>query len=173
MSWQIIGNALFIFTLRMIDVSMGTIRTTMIMRGHRKWATLIGFVEVTIWVLAISRVIAHLDTVWNIFGYSGGFATGTMLGMWIEGKLALGSSDIHIVSMNKGREIAEYLRDSGYGATLLTAEGQSGPVFLINIVAPRKEVSNVIRLTNEVDARAFVTIEDARQVMRGYSRIAK
>jgi uncharacterized protein YebE (UPF0316 family) len=54
LSASVLGTALLIFTLRVTDVSMGTVRTIMITRGMRKWATLIGFVEVTIWVVAIS-----------------------------------------------------------------------------------------------------------------------
>jgi uncharacterized protein YebE (UPF0316 family) len=173
MVWTTIGNALLIFALRITDVSMGTVRTTMIMRGQRKWAALIGFVEVTIWVLAISRVIANLDTIWNVVGYSGGFATGTLLGMWIEDKLALGFADVNIVSMNKGLEIAAKIRQRGYGATQMQAEGKSGPVHFVQVIAPRKQVREVIRLVNEVDATAFVTVQDARQVMRGYGRLAK
>lgn len=173
MVWTTVGNALFIFALRITDVSMGTVRTTMIMRGQRKWAALIGFVEVTIWVLAISRVISNLDTVWNVVGYSGGFACGTLLGMWVEGKLALGYADITIVSMTKGLEIADRIRQHGYGATQVQAQGQSGPVFLVHVIAPRKQVRDVVRKVNEVDATAFVTVQDARQVVRGYQRLAK
>ena len=173
MLWTILGNAALIFALRVTDVSMGTVRTKMIMWGHRKWATLIGFVEVTIWVLAISRVIANLDTFWNVIAYSGGFASGTMLGMWIEEKLAMGHAEIHMISTNHGKAIAEHLREAGFGATMLKAEGQSGPVSLINVVVPRKSVPKVIRSANEIDAKAFITVEDARKVMRGYGQIVK
>jgi len=173
MFWTIAGNALLIFTLRVTDVSMGTVRTTMIIRGQRKWAAMIGFVEVTIWVLAISRVISNLDTIWNIIGYSGGFATGTLLGMWIENRLAIGYANLHIISRTKGGEIAAQVRKAGYGATELQAEGQSGPVYLINVVVPRKEVEDLILLINEIDATTFVTVEDTRRVVRGYRRLAK
>jgi uncharacterized protein YebE (UPF0316 family) len=173
MSWTTVGNALLIFLLRVTDVSMGTVRTIMIMRGMRKWAALIGFVEVSIWVVAISRVITNLDTVWNVIGYSGGFATGTLLGMWIENKLALGYVDVRIISMTKGQEIVQIIRQAGYGATRLQAEGQSGPVCVISAVAPRKQATDIIRLANKVDATAFVTIEEARHVVRGHRRLAK
>jgi uncharacterized protein YebE (UPF0316 family) len=173
MFWTTVGNAALIFLLRITDVSMGTVRTTMIMRGQRRWAAVIGFFEVTIWVLAISRVITNLDTIWNVVAYSGGFATGTLFGMWIEGKLALGNADLHIVSIAKGQEIVDRIRETGYGATQLYAEGQSGPVTLINVIVPRKQIKEIIRLVNEVDATAFVTVQDARQVLRGYRALAK
>lgn len=173
MFWTTLLNALLIFFLRITDVAMGTVRTTMIMRGQRRWAALIGFVEVTIWVLAISRVIGNLNTIWNIIGYSGGFATGTLIGMWIEDKLALGYADLIIISINKGQEIAAQIHEAGFGATRLQAEGSSGPVHLVHVIAPRKQIRDVIRLVNEVDATAFVTIQDARQVLRGVRRVMK
>jgi uncharacterized protein YebE (UPF0316 family) len=171
--WTTLGRALLIFALRVTDVSMGTVRTTMIVRGHRTWAALIGFVEVTIWVLAIGQVLNNLDSVINILFYSGGFAAGTLLGMWIGDRLALGHADLHVVSMKKGPEIADHLRRAGFGATLLHARGQSGPVSIINTTAPQKNVAEVIRLVNEIDATAFVTVDEARNVVRGFQRIAK
>jgi uncharacterized protein YebE (UPF0316 family) len=140
----------------------------LVVRGARRWAAAIGFVEITIWVIAISRVITGLDNVWNIIGYSGGFSAGTLLGMWIEDRLALGDSEIRIISMAKGRELAERMREEGYGVTELTAEGQSGPVVMLNVVTQRKQVADVIRQVNAIDATAFVTVEDTRKVVRGY-----
>jgi uncharacterized protein YebE (UPF0316 family) len=173
MLWTTLANALLIFSLRVIDVSMGTVRTIMVMRGMRKWAALIGFVEVSIWVMAISRVIGNVDNVLSVIGYGGGFATGTLLGMWIENKLALGYVDIRIISMTKGQEIAQQVRQAGHGATLMQAEGQSGPVFVASVVTSRRQTGDILRLVNRVDATAFVTIEEARRVVRGYQRIVK
>jgi uncharacterized protein YebE (UPF0316 family) len=173
MFWTTLANALLIFSLRVVDVSMGTVRTIMIMRGMRKWAALIGFVEVSIWVMAISRVIGNVDNVLSVIGYGGGFATGTLLGMWIENKLALGHVDIRIISMTKGQEIARQIRRAGYGATQIQAEGQSGPVYVTSVVTPRRQMSDVIRLVNKVDATAFVTVEEARRIVRGYQRVVK
>lgn len=173
MFWTIVGNAMLIFALRLTDVSMGTVRTIMVMRGMRKVAALIGFVEVSIWVVAISRVIGNLDSVWNVLGYGGGFAAGTLLGMWIEDKLALGHVYVHVISMDRGQELAHTIREAGYGATQVRAEGKSGPVHVIDTVVPRKQAKKLLKLVNAVDADSFVTIEEARQVMRGYLRAIK
>lgn len=173
MSWTILGNALLIFALRLTDVSMGTVRTIMVMRGMRKVAALIGFVEVSIWVVAISRVIGNLDSVWSVLGYGGGFAAGTLLGMWIEDQLALGHVYVRVISTSKGQELAHTIREAGYGATQVQAEGKLGPVHVIDAVVPRKRTKNVLQLVNQIDAHSFVTIEEARKVMRGYQRAIK
>jgi uncharacterized protein YebE (UPF0316 family) len=173
MIWTVLSSALLIFALRLIEVSIGTIRTTMVVRGKRVEAAVLGFLEVSIWVVAASQVIGHLDTVWNVVGYSGGYVAGTLMGMWLEGRLALGHVDIHIVSINKGLEMAQKVRQAGYGATQLPAQGQSGPVHWIEVVAPRKQVAHLLRLVNEVDTTSFVTVTEARQVMHGYQHFVK
>jgi uncharacterized protein YebE (UPF0316 family) len=160
MIWTLLGSALLIFAMRLIEVTIGTLRTTLVVRGKRAGAAVLGFLEVSIWVIAASQVIGHLDTVWNVAGYSGGYVVGTFVGMWLEGWLALGHVDFHIISRTKGAEMAQKVRQAGYGATQLPAQGQSGPVHLIEVVAPRKQVAHLLRLVNEVDASSFVTIKE-------------
>ncbi len=173
MIWMMLGNALLIFCLRLVDVSLGTVRLIMIGRGQRKIAPLLGFVEVTIWVVAISQVITNLDNIFNIFGYSGGFAAGTLLGMWIEDKLALGHVGISIISTTQGQKIVQTLRQADYGVTELIGSGRSGVVNLITTIVPRKDVKDVFQLVNQTDPKCFVAVDDVKDVKRGYMHVAK
>lgn len=167
-SWATVGGALFIFCLRICDVSMGTVRTILIMRGLKIYATILGFFESLIWVLAISQVITNLDSPIKIVGYSGGFATGTLVGLIIEEKLALGFIRMTIISNNKGSETLKALRDAGYGATSIIARGQKGTVTYIEVIAGRKEAQKLQKIAESVDPRCFITLEEARQIRRGY-----
>lgn len=169
----ILLNSLFIFALRVADVSLGTIRTVLIMRGMRTWAAAVGFVEITIWVTAISKVVGHLTHIGYIIGYSGGFATGTLVGMWILEKLSLGHVKVRIISMKQGEQIIAKIREAGYGATLMQAQGHSGTVFLLEVVALRRRLPDILKTVKGVDAKAFLTIEDAPQVIGGYERLSK
>ena len=173
MVWIMLGNGLLIFCLRLVDVSLGTVRLIMIGRGRRKIAPLLGFVEVTIWVVAISQVISNLDNIFNILAYSGGFAAGTLVGMWIEDKLALGHVGISIISTSQGQKIVQKLRQADYGVTELTGSGRSGTVNLITTIVPRKEVEDVFQLVNQTDPKSFIAIDDMKDVKRGYMHVAK
>jgi len=173
MIWIMIGNALLIFCLRLIDVSLGTMRMIMINRGQRKIAPLLGFVEVTVWVVAISQVITNLDNLFNILGYSGGFAAGTLVGMWIEDKLALGHVEISIFSTTQGWKIVQKLRQADYGVTELTGNGRSGVVNLITTIVPRRDVKNIFQLVNQTDPKSFIAVDDMKDVKRGYMHVAK
>jgi len=167
LSWETINAALFIFMLRITDVSLGTLRMIMITRGKRLLATTLGFVEATIWVVAVSQVLTNLDTLWNVVSYSSGYAAGTLLGMWLEEKLALGVVEVGVVSIEKGPEIVQKIRDAGYGATKLQAKGRSGPVTLIVVVVERKHLAKIIGLVSAIDPLCSITVDDQRHVIRG------
>jgi uncharacterized protein YebE (UPF0316 family) len=157
----------------MIGVAMGTVRMIMIGRGQRIIAPLLGFVESIIWVVAISQVITNLDNIYNILGFSGGFAAGTLVGMLLENKLALGFVGINVVSMNHGSEIIEKLRQADYGVTELYGRGQSGAVIMITTIVSRKDIKAVIQLVNEVDPQSFIAVDDMAVVKRGYMHFAQ
>jgi uncharacterized protein YebE (UPF0316 family) len=147
---------------------MGTIRTLLMVRG-RKWVSaLIGFFEILIFVLAISRVILEMDNIWNILGYCGGFAVGTIVGMSLEDRLAVGFAMVRIISQVSWLEITRDLRQQGFGATQVIGEGKDGPVGIIYSMVRRKQVPAVIELCEQLDEHAFITVEEAGRVHRGY-----
>jgi len=168
MVWQPILGGVMIFALRVTSVSMGTVRTLMIVRGRKFTAALIGFFEVLIFVLAISKVIREVGNLWNVLGYCSGFAVGTIVGMALEDKLALGFSMVRIISKGKWLEIMQALRREGFGATQVIGEGKDGPVGIIYSMVRRKQVPEVIKLCEQLDQQVFITVEEARRVYRGY-----
>lgn len=168
MSWQPILGGLLIFGLRLIDVSMGTVRMLMVVRGRKFLAALIGFFEVMIFLLAISKVVREVGNFWNVLGYCGGFATGTIVGMTLEQRLALGFSVVRIISKTRWLEITQALRQESFGATQVIGEGKDGPVGIIYSIVRRRQVPAVVALCEQLDPQAFITVEEAGRVYRGY-----
>lgn len=173
MFWTILSNAFTLFVLCLIQVSIGTLRTIMIARGKRTWAALLGFVEVSVWVIGVSQIISHLDNGWNVMGYSSGYVVGTMMGMWLESRLALGYVNVDIVSPTMGLEIAQKVRQAGFGATQFLAQGHSGPVQLVEVVVARRQLTHLLRLVNEIDGTSFITIKEMWQVIHGYQPVLR
>ena len=68
---------LLILIARVMDVSLDTIRVIMIAKGYRRLAPFIGFFQVLIWIITISRIMANLENWTTYIGYAGGFALGT------------------------------------------------------------------------------------------------
>ena len=159
---------LLIFALRICDVSLGTVRTVFIMQGRKTWATAIGFFEVLIFITAIREVMGNLDNPVLMVAYAGGFATGTLLGLVIEQKLAFGQSQLRIISKGQGREIAQKLWDNDFGATVVSGEGRSGPVELVFSVVPRHAIPSILAMATELDNDCVVSNNDSRWLFRGY-----
>jgi uncharacterized protein YebE (UPF0316 family) len=125
-SAQVLWAVLLILILRVIGVTLATIRVLIMMRGKKLPAASIGFFEVLVYALAIGQVVNDLSNVWNLFGYCLGFALGTLVGMWLEERLALGYASVRIVSRYKGHAVADAIRDAGYGATVEWGQGRNG-----------------------------------------------
>ena len=159
---------LLIFALRVCDVSLGTVRTVFIMQGRKLWATSIGFFEVLIFITAIREVMGNLDDPVLMVAYAGGFATGTLMGLLIEQKLAFGQSQLRIISQGQGREIAQELWSNDFGATIVPGEGRSGPVDLIFSVVPRHAIPRIVKMASELDSDCVVSNNDSRWLFRGY-----
>jgi uncharacterized protein YebE (UPF0316 family) len=173
LSAYVLWAALMILILRIVGVTLATVRTLIMMRGSKVLSASIGFFEVLVYALAIGQVVNNLSNVWNLLGYSLGFALGTLVGMWMEERLALGYATVRIISKDKGQAIANAVRGAGYGATVAWGQGQDGLVDMVTVTVRRREIKTVYTLADELDSSAFVTAEDARSIRRGYMRIAR
>ncbi|HEX9885374.1 MAG TPA: DUF5698 domain-containing protein, partial [Longimicrobiales bacterium] len=157
---------LIIFLLRIVDVSMATVRTILIMRGHRLVAPFIGFVEVSVWVVAVGAAIGNLTSPLHVIGYAGGFAMGTFVGILIEERLALGLATVRVLSRQAGTGLAEQLREMGHRVTLFPGQGRDGPVEMLYSLVKRRELPGMLSTVANVDPDAMVAIDDARMVKR-------
>jgi len=163
-----LASALFIFILRMLDIAVYTMRVAMVMRGRKAHAWMFGFIQAIVFVSAIRAVLIGLDNWLNIAGYAAGFATGNVVGMLIEGKLAIGITHLRIFSPRRGAELAEQLRLSGYAVTQVMGRGIQGVVEVINCSVRRREVPQVTELVAKIDSQAYITAEDVRLVWHGF-----
>lgn len=162
--------ALGIFALRVGDMSLDTIRVLFVVRGRKALAWVLGFFQSLIFVLAITAVLAHLDNPLNVLGYAIGFATGNVLGMVIEERLAIGHIQISIISSLRGSAIAEALREDGFAVTEIPARGKDGMVSMLQCSVQRKDVDTVETVVLETDSEAFVSAENVRPMRRGFWR---
>ena len=152
-------GALLIMCMRICDVTLDTIRLILVVQGRKYLAGLVGFFEVLIWVFAIRYVMQHMNVLLNLFGYATGFALGNIIGITIEQKIGLGFVQLNIISRHFTDKIANALRKSKYGVTILPGEGGTGGVSVIVIIIARKLQGKVIDLIESIDKEAFITVQ--------------
>jgi uncharacterized protein YebE (UPF0316 family) len=163
-------SAALIFVLRVSDMTMDTLRVLFVMRGKKTIAWVLGFCQSAIYVFAIGQVLSQLNNPLNIIGYAAGFATGNVVGMIIEERIAIGHILVNIISPRLGSAIVSHLRQNGYAVTEISGRGKDGMVSMINCSVLRKQVDKVHQLINEIDPEAFITAEDVRPIKHGFWR---
>jgi uncharacterized protein YebE (UPF0316 family) len=161
---------LFVFAMRLTDMSLDTLRLLFMMRGRKLVAGLIGAVQAAVFILAVSRVLSGPLNAWTVVGYAAGFGCGVMLGMVAEERLAIGYGIFRVYSPARGLAVAEALRAAGHAATEFTAQGKDGTVTVVNCIVARKDIAAVRALIDAADPAAFVTLDEARPLQRGYFR---
>ncbi len=158
------GIPALICLARVMDVSMGTLRIIFVSRGFKLLAMILGFFEVTIWIIAIGEVMKNLDNFINILAYSTGYSLGTLIGIMLENRLAIGVVVMRIITKRDSTELVNFLREKNYSLSVVDAEGNLGAVSIIFINLKRSSVSKLVPIIYEYNPLATYTIEDVRHV---------
>ncbi len=158
---------LLIFVARIADQTIGTIRIVMVSKGQKLWAPILGFFEVLIWLLAISRIFENLDNWVCYIAYGAGFAAGNFIGLKVEEKLALGIVKIQIITRKPADELIKKLVAAGYGITHNDAKGGTEKVSIIYSIIKRTEIPKMADVIKTYNPKAFYSIEDVRFVNQG------
>jgi uncharacterized protein YebE (UPF0316 family) len=160
--------ALLIFALRVIGITFATLRVLMIVRGRKGPAWIFGLLQSLIYVVSLIWVLSDLGNWLIIVGYAAGFATGVLVGMIIENRLAIGYTNIRVVSPGRGIETAEDLRNEGFAVTEVSAQGLEGAVSILHCSVLRKDEKKIIDRIIHIDPEAFITAENVRLGQHGF-----
>ncbi|MCB0308413.1 MAG: DUF2179 domain-containing protein [Bdellovibrionales bacterium] len=152
-----------IFAARLCDMTLDTLRVIYVTRGNKYKATLLGFVETLIWVFAIAQVVNNLDNYFNAIAYAGGFAAGTFVGIFLEGKMALGKVVVQIITRKDASNLIDNLHQANYSFTTSDGQGLKGQVKIIFTVIPKKKLFEVDQMVKKHNPNAFVSISEVKQ----------
>ena len=156
-----------IFFGRICDVTLGTLRIIFVSKGERYKAPIVGFFEVFIWVVIISQIFSHANSLIHYISYAGGYATGNYVGILVENKIALGYVLFRVYTKNSGHDLTQELSNNGFGSTFLRGEGAISEVNIIETVVSRKSYQKVVAIIEKFDDKAFYLVEDIRSKQKG------
>ncbi|MEW5734479.1 MAG: DUF5698 domain-containing protein [Thermodesulfobacteriota bacterium] len=156
-----------IFFSRVADVTLGTMRTLAIVQGRTKVSFVLGFFEVSLWLVVISTVVHKIveKPFLGVF-YALGYATGNVVGIRLERKIGQGYTVVRVITVSSGEKMAARLRDMGFGVTTFEGQGRSGPVTELYVVCRRKDLTRILCTVQEIDLHAFYITEHAGSVSK-------
>ncbi|REK18978.1 MAG: DUF2179 domain-containing protein [Actinobacteria bacterium] len=161
---ELVFDLVLIFTLRLLDVGMSTVRIVLLGKGRKGTATGLGFVEALIWVIAVARVLDGLDDPLRMIAFAGGFAAGTYFGALVEEWIAIGQAMVRVVAPVESNPVAPLLREKDFGATEINGSGLDGDVRITFCVIPRKRLGEVTHLIREANPAAYVTVDSTTSI---------
>lgn len=159
-TWVILP--VLIFMSRICDVTIGTMRVIFVTRGFRWYAALLGFVEVFIWLVAIGQIMKNLNNVVCYVAYAGGYATGTFVGVWLEGKLSLGKVVLRVVAVGNHVSLVQGLRAVSHNVVCLDAQLATGDGKIVLGILRRQDLPRALEIVKDVAPSAFYSVEDVR-----------
>ncbi len=169
-----IAVCLIVCCAKIVEISIQSLKTCMMVKGQRLKAAGLGFVECMIWGLVISTIISTLgDNYLLLVFYCFGYAVGLFLGSTIESKIAIGTSNLELIANDESTElITTYLKEKNMGYTVLDGRGSKDKMNMIFIVLARKETPKVLRDIRKVcDNKVFVVASEVSKYAGGYGML--
>lgn len=160
-----------IFLVRIIDVSLDTIRVIYVIKGEKVISALVGFFEVLVWFLIVREALnTELTSIWIAVSYAGGFATGTLVGGFLSEKFVGGKLSVQAILSTRNDEIVCDIRKAGYAATVMDVRGQNEdqPKYMLLMEIDKRRVENLKKLIKSLDEKAFIVVNETKTVYNGY-----
>ena len=159
-----------IFFVRIIDVSLGTVRTIFSVRGENLIASIIGFVEITVWFLIVREALnTDSNGFWVTMAYAGGFSAGTYIGGLLSNKFINGNLGVQIITEDKNNKMITELRREGYAVSVIDVKGQNDKgKYMLFIEITNKNFEHLKEIVKSIDEKAFIVVNETKFVQNGY-----
>lgn len=172
----LILGCLKVFFCRVLDVTLGSLRTVLMVRERNFTAALAGFCETFVWYIVVRDALNFEGPVLPIaLSYALGFATGTFVGGSLAKRLIGGHVTVHVVTAERNEIIPAELRKAGFGVTVLNVEGSEygEAKYLILADLDKAKLPDFEKLVKSMDPKAFLLIQETKQTLGGYTRPGK
>lgn len=163
-----------IFIARLIDVSLGTFRTIMTVKGKDLSAALIGIVEITVWFLVVKEALnTENNSYFIVLSYALGFSIGTFIGGKISRLFIKSNLEVQVVLSNRDDKIVEIIRKEGYGVTAIDVKGAKSEKYMLYIQIRDKSLQKLKDIVKSLDKDAFIVVNETKYVENGYFSMVK
>ncbi len=155
-----------IFLARIVDVSLGTIRTILTIKRKTLLASLIAFIEIFIWfVIAKEALNIEINTIWIPLSYSLGYASGTFIGSFISNTLVNDEVLFEIIT-NDDISVINQIRELGYGISIIDLKNgyNDEKKVLLLIQTKRKKLNELVHYIKKRNKYSFMIVNEIQKI---------
>ncbi len=170
-TWVLFLLCIQVFCCRIVDVSLGTVRTILTVKGKIGTASVIGFIEVFVWFVIVQAAISNGGTsLWVALFYAGGFAAGTYAGGKLANRFLKGILDIQIVTSSKNEKLIDAVRNAGFGVSVLNVNSSEfgDEKFMLIIEIKGENLKKLEKIVYSIDPGAFVMARETKFIQNGF-----
>ena len=160
-----------IFFIKIIDVTLGTIRTIYTVKDKVLLASAIGFFEVLVWFLIAKEA---LDTSTNsifigVF-YALGFAAGTYIGGKVSRRVVKGNMTVQIITNKASNTWLKELREDGFAVSVMDIREKDNEPnkYMFFMEIDSNDFDRVHKIIKRHDKKAFIVVNESKFVVNGF-----
>lgn len=156
-----------IFFARILDVSIGTVRTMIMVRGKMYVTAALAFIEVMIWfMVAREALVTDMNSIFIPISYSLGYATGTFIGTYIANNFIRNIIGVEIIVTKNQLELIKVIKKSGFAVSVIDLKGNKNGFLLCQINSKKEQ--KLINIVKKYDPNAFIIVNDTKYVQNGF-----
>ena len=160
-----------IFLVRIIDVTLGTLRTIITVKDKVFLASVIGFFEVLVWFLIAKEALdTEIDSIFIGIFYALGFATGTYIGGKISRKVIKGNFLVQVITSKASEKWLQELRENGFAISVMDIRQKDDDpdkyMFFMEINS--SDFDKLHKIIKKYDKKAFIVVNESKTVVNGY-----
>ena len=159
-----------IFFARILDVSISTFRTMVMVKKKSILVPILAFCEALVWFIAVRKALnTNLDSILIPIFYSLGYASGTYIGGFLSRRFIKDVNSIEVITKKNNYKLIDKLRSEDIGVSIIALkDNYDKPKDLLIIDIKSRLTNEVINLVKDIDKDAFIVVKDTRIVHNGY-----
>ncbi len=159
-----------IFLARILDVSISTFRSMLMVKGKNIWIQILAFMEALVWFIAARQALnTNINSILIPICYSLGYATGTYIGGALSRRIIKDVNSIEVITKRNNYKLIDKLRDEGMGVSIIALkDNYDKPKDLLIVDVKSRLTKEVVDLVKKEDSEAFIVVKDTRIVHNGY-----
>lgn len=164
-------TCLGIYAARIVDVSLGTLRTVFFVKGKTIQPFVIAFFEVLIWYLVARQALNADGSPYLIaVSYALGYATGTYIGTKLSNRFVKGIVGVQVIISKKIDKLLEKLRNNDYSVSIIPLEKSydKKSKYMLYIQVNNNMLKKLENLIKKYDENAFIVVNETKYVRNGF-----
>lgn len=162
---------IIILVLKVIESFTSTISTILIIDERRIMGSILSFIQVIIWFIII-KIALENNTILIGVVYALGYSTGSYLASFITSKYSKKKLLVQIITDKE--EVFEILKEKGYSGSIINSNGLYGSEnYIIFSFINNKRKNEIIDIIKNIDNKAFISINQSKELINGYFKHTK